>query len=225
MTHNQHLMGILPGGPNSGFSGKAGSYVGYYRMGKWIIRGLPRLSPKNKIGSADQNLHRSRFTQIQHFLKPIIPFIQMGFNLEAKRRGNTAHNSATSWNLLNAFNENDELDYAKTRVSLGLLPGAEEASARFEDGKIIFTWRDNSVHTQSSGIVVPRTNDTVMLLALNTEETWVEMTRSGAPRSAGIDSLTLPDYPNTQWHTWIAFISDDRVKISNSEYLGRVTIG
>ncbi|MDO8993763.1 hypothetical protein [Daejeonella sp.] len=32
-------MAILSGGPNSGFSGKAGSVVGYYRMGKWVIRG------------------------------------------------------------------------------------------------------------------------------------------------------------------------------------------
>ncbi|HQS07076.1 MAG TPA: DUF6266 family protein, partial [Daejeonella sp.] len=80
-------MAILSGGPNSGFSGKAGSVVGYYRMGKWVIRGLPRLSTKNKKGSALQNVHRNRFIQVQQFLKPISGFIRIGFNLEAKQRG------------------------------------------------------------------------------------------------------------------------------------------
>ena len=221
-THLQIHMGILPGGPNSGFSGKAGSYIGYYRLGKWVIRGIPKLSAKNKIGSADQNANRSRFTQVQHFLKPIIPFIQMGFQQEARRKGNTAHNSASSWNLLNSFDENGQLDFARTRVSLGSLPGAEEATARFEDGKIVFTWANNSVYTRSSGMVVPRETDTVMLLAYNVKLPYIYITRSGARRSAENDSLAVSSAIKDEWHTWIAFITDDRENVSNSEYLGVV---
>lgn len=219
-------MGILSGGPNSGFSGKAGSVVGYYRLGKWVIRGLPKLSPKNKVGSADQNVHRSRFTQVQHFLKPILHFIRVGFNLEARRKGNTAHNSATSWNMLNAFDENGKLDYTKTRVSLGLLGGAEEAAARFEDGSIIITWRDNS-DPKVSRSIVPEKSDQVMLLAYHLESGEIVQMLSGARRSACREILEIPSDISAdaiEWHIWIAFISDNRENISNSEYLGVVNV-
>ncbi len=219
-------MAILSGGPNSGFSGKAGSVVGYYRLGKWIIRGLPRESPRNKKGSAKQNVRRSRFTQIQRFLKPIIPFIRVGFNLEARKNGNTAHNSATSWNLLHAFNEIGELDYSKTRVSMGLLGGAEEAAVHFEDRNIIFTWRDNS-DPRVSRSIVPEESDQVMLLAYHTQSGEIVQMLSGARRSACWEALEIPSdiaLEASEWHTWIAFISDDRMSISNSEYLGLVKL-
>lgn len=217
-------MAILSGGPNSGFSGKAGSYVGYYRMGKWVIRGLPRLSPKNKKGSVKQNISRSRFTEIQHFLRPIIPVIRVGFNLEAKRKGNTAHNSAKSWNMLHAFDENEKLDYSKTRISSGLLTGAEDAVASYKDGDITFTWRDNSISTSSSTLV-PRHTDQVMLLAYDSATQQTVYMPSGARRSACSEILKVSSEPhprNLQWHTWIAFIADDRRSISNSKYLGLV---
>ncbi|SKB30948.1 DUF6266 family protein [Daejeonella lutea] len=216
-------MGILSGGPNSGFSGKAGSFVGYYRLGKWVIRGIPRLSAKNKKGSPDQKVSRSRFTQVQSFLKHIMPFIRIGFHLEARRKGNTAHNSASSWNLLNAFNDNGELDYSKTRVSSGILEGAQNASAQHVDGKIIFTWDDNSSYTDSGKRIVPEWLDQVMLLAYQVKYPSMVMISSGARRSAGSDSLEIPGVKG-EWHTWIAFVSDDRQYISNSEYLGIVNI-
>lgn len=216
-------MGILSGGPNSGFSGKAGSYVGYYRLGKWVIRGIPRLSAKNKTGSPDQKVSRSRFTQVQYFLQHIMPFIRIGFHLEARRKGNTAHNSASSWNLLNAFNENGELDYSKTRVSSGILTGAQNASVQHVDRKIIFTWDDNSIYTDAGKSLVPKPLDQVMLLAYQVKYPCIRMVSSGARRSAGNDSLELPAVKG-EWHTWIAFISDDRQNISNSEYLGVVNV-
>jgi len=217
-------MAILSGGPNSGFSGKAGSVVGYYRMGKWVIRGLPRLSPKNRKGSAMQNIYRSRFTAIQDFLQPIIAVIRVGFNLEAKQKGNTAHNSAKSWNMLHAFEENGELDYSKTRISSGLLTGAEDAAANFKDGKIIFTWRDNSEGI-ASRILLPRRSDQVLVLAydISTKQTIYRL--SGARRSTCSETLDVLEELRPgidKWHTWIAFIADDRNSVSNSKYLGLV---
>lgn len=50
---------------------------------------------------------------------------------------------------------------------------------------------------------------------------------SGARRSACCETLklsdNLPAYMD-KWHTWIAFISDNRESISNSKYLGPVEI-
>jgi hypothetical protein len=99
-------MAILANGPNGGFSGKAGSVVGYHLYGKWVIRGLPRPSRKNKIGSPSQKLYRSRFSKMQTFQRPLLGFIRVGFNLEAMLRGNSAINSANSWNMKHGFLEN-----------------------------------------------------------------------------------------------------------------------
>jgi len=216
-------MAILSGGPNSGFSGKAGSVVGYYRMGKWVIRGLPRLSAKNKKGSALQNVHRNRFTQMQRFLQPLHFFIRVGFNLEARRRGNTPFNSANSYHLLHAFDENGELDYSKTRVSSGVLTGAEGASVIYQDGEFIFTWSNNSLADSDSRAYLQSDDDQVMLLIYNIKGRWAGGLLSGARRSVCRDILQCEAKISVEeWHAWIAFISDDRERISNSEYLGIV---
>ena len=216
-------MAILSGGPNSGFSGKAGSVIGYYRMGKWVIRGLPRLSRKNKKGSALQNVHRNRFIQVQQFLKPISGFIRIGFNLEAKQRGNTPYNSANSYLLLHAFDENGLLDYSKTKVTSGLLPGAEDAAVFYQDGEFIFTWSDHSLNPPYSRAIQPKKDDQVMLLIYNIKDKQIDGISSGARRSECREVLKLQaKLPEEEWHAWIAFISDDRESISNSEYLGIV---
>ena len=47
-------MAIIKEGINGGFTGKAGAVVGYYRLGQWVIRGIPKTSKKNKEGTAAQ---------------------------------------------------------------------------------------------------------------------------------------------------------------------------
>lgn len=214
-------MAILNSGPNGGFSGKAGSVVGYYRYGKWVIRGLPRYSPKNKAGSAEQNKYRSRFSKIQAFLKPILPFIRVGFNLEAKRNGNSAHNSAKSWNMLNAFNEDGEIDYTAFRFSMGDLPGAVDAAVDEGENQLIFTWRDNSKDAGSEWIF--REDDQVMILICDTKTNISFGIMSGARRSSEREVIAIERFKNaTDHHMWISFISDDRQLIANSCYVGMV---
>ena len=216
-------MAILSGGPNSGFSGKAGSVVGYYRMGKWVIRGLPRFSEKNKKGSTLQNVHRNRFTRMQQFLKPLHFFTRTGFNLEARQRGNTPFNAANSYNLLHAFDENGELDYSKTRVSSGVLTVAGDASVTYQDGEFIFTWSDNSLPDSHPLVNQRSDDDQVMLLIYNIKDGMAGGLLSGARRSDCREVLKYQaEMPKEEWHAWIAFISDDRARISNSEYLGIV---
>jgi hypothetical protein len=214
-------MGILPHGPNGGFIGKAGGYIGYYQYGKWIIRGRPKLSRKNKKGSVDQKACRSRFSKMQYFLGPITPFIRVGFNLESKRNNNSAHNSAKSWNMLNAFHENGEIDYSAFRFSAGSLPGAADAAVEVDGSQLIFTWRDNSDEGFSQGKDDRREDDQVMILIYNIAANDVWGTKSGARRSEcrevmKVRTLEAP----IKYHTWISFIADNRLSIANSIYTG-----
>lgn len=216
-------MAILNGGPNGGFSGKAGSVVGYYQYGQWIIRGLPKHSPKNKKGSVNQNIYRSKFSKMQDFLKPILHFIRVGFNLEAKRNANSAHNSAKSWNMLNAFNEDGEINYASFRFSMGNLPGAVDAAIEEEDDQLIISWKDNSADNDEDRYL--REDDQVMIMVYDTETKVSFGTVSGARRSAGQEVVKIFRFKNNlEHHIWISFISDDRQRIANSTYVGMVKL-
>ena len=216
-------MAILNGGPNSGFSGKAGSVVGYYQYGKWVIRGLPRYSKKNKKGSVKQNICRSRFSKMQSFLKPLLQFIHVGFKLEAERNGNSAHNSAKSWNMLHAFNEEGEINYSDFRISMGDLPGAVDVGIELNEEQLIISWRDNSKENDPPTDWPKREEDQVIILLYDTAANIAYGTMSGARRSEEKHLFNIGDnkFP-ADHHIWISFISDDRQSISNSSYNGMI---
>ncbi|WP_276361570.1 DUF6266 family protein [Daejeonella sp. H1SJ63] len=216
-------MAILNGGSNGGFSGKAGSVVGYFQYGQWRIRGLPKYSAKNRKGSTNQNICRSRFSKMQDFLGPVLPFIRIGFNLEAKRNHNSAHNSAKSWNMLNAFNEEGEIDYTAFRFSMGNLPGAEDAAIEEQEDQRIISWRDNSGDTGEDGDL--REDDQVMIMIYDRETRASFGPMSGARRSAGHEIVKIERSRHLiEHHIWISFISDDRQRIANSRYVGMVKL-
>ncbi|WP_293299631.1 DUF6266 family protein [Pedobacter sp. UBA4863] len=112
-------MAIIENGINGGLTGTVGTVTGYYLHGKYAIRSKRKTSKKNKIGSATQKAARSRFTIMQQFLKPIVGFVRIGFNMKSKKRMMTANNVAKSYNMLNSQNANGAIDYAKVCLTYG----------------------------------------------------------------------------------------------------------
>lgn len=214
-------MAILNGGVNGGFSGKAGSVVGYYMYGKWIIRGLPKLSPKNKKGSIKQNLARSRFTSMQHFLGPVLYFIRVGFNLLSKENNNSAYNSAKSYNMLNAMDGDGTIQYAQICLTHGTLTGVEGATVEKDDVGFHFSWTNNSNNYGSRKTNDASDDDQVMLVAYDVLGKQATFITSGARREVGKESLLLGEsYKGKEVHLWISFIADNRDCIAISTYLG-----
>jgi hypothetical protein len=210
-------MAIVTGGINGPFKGKVGSVYGYTMMGKNIIKSARRKTAKNKRGSVAQNASRSKFTKMQEFLRPILPFIRVGFNMAAHAKQMSAHNAAKSYNMLNAFSAEGEIDYSKVLVSFGNLPSPLTAKVETDDTGLHFSWTND---VDSIGI---RTNDQVMLLAYNPKLKSSKYMLSGARRTAEKESLAIWEgSKGQQFHTWIAFISDDRQQISMSMYLGEI---
>ncbi len=218
-------MAVISNGINGGFSGKAGTVVGYYRLGKWVIRALPRKSNKNKKGSVNQNISRSRFTKMQHFLSPILDFVRVGFNMEGRSKQMTSHNAAKSYNMLHAFTPEGEVDFSKILVSSGNLPGALDAIVQKDDTGLHFSWADNS------GEQGAESRDQVMLLAYDDmffesdghKKPKAYMMLSGARRKTKMETLEIaPISIGHTLHTYIAFISDDREHISTSTYVGEI---
>ncbi len=210
-------MAVITGGINGGFSGKAGSVVGYYSMGKWIIRGLPKPSKKNKRGTPKQKECRSKFTKTQQFLAHIVPFIRVGYNMYGRVNNITAHNAAKSYIMLNAFKPEGEIDYSKVLVTYGNIPSALDATVQQDDTGLHFSWTDNSKEKNA------QSDDQVMLLAYDVKNGIVKATLSGARRKSGKEFLEISKAQKIQnFQVYIAFISDDREQISMSEYLGEV---
>ncbi|RDC54233.1 hypothetical protein DU508_22350 [Pedobacter chinensis] len=210
-------MAILNDGVNGGFTGKVGSVIGYQLNGKWVIKGLPKSSKKNKKGTADQNKCRSKFTLMQHFLAATLGFVRVGFHLEAKAKRMSAHNAAKSYNMLHAFNQNNQIDYSKIRLSHGNLLGAEEPQVLAEEHGLRFTWNKQQLSNHQSAY------DQVMLLAFNEESNMTYYMLSGAKRKTETEMLEINEHEKGKtFHTWISFIADDRENISNSVYAGSI---
>jgi hypothetical protein len=119
--------------------------------------------------------------------------------------------------MLNAFNAVGELDYAKVLTSFGKLPGAVSPTVTRDAVGIHFTWENNSEDKWAD------TDDQVMLLAYDPANNLAYGITSGARRQAKMETLELHPLVGAQeLHTWIAFISDDRERVSISSYLGIV---
>jgi hypothetical protein len=212
-------MAIVTGSAMGFFKGKMGNAVSYQLHGKNVVRALPSKSAKNKRGSLTQNLNRSRFTKMQEFLQPILHFIRVGFNMEAKSKQMSAHNAAKSYNMLNAFSPEGEIEYAKVLVSFGNLDGVIDPTVVQDDAGLHFSWKNNSV----SHLV--HDDDQVMLLAYRPKDGFAEMRLSGARRNEGHETLGIDGFnKGDEIHTWMAFISDDRQKISMSTYVAAITV-
>ncbi|RZJ70159.1 MAG: hypothetical protein EOO47_23625 [Flavobacterium sp.] len=208
-------MATLDNGINGGFRGKVGSIIGYSLHGKWVIKGLPRLSAKNKKGTPAQNACRNAFTKMQSFLSPVIDYVRIGFNLEAKKRQMTAHNVAKSYNMRNAQDADGTIDCAKVCLTFGNLPGVENLVIAKDDFGFHFTWSDNSKPNYKLR------DDQVMILAYEVNNTIIYPIKSGARRAHCRESLAIPDKEKgKEFHIWVSFIADDRESISMSFYAG-----
>ena len=210
-------MAILNDGINGGFRGKVGTVVGYELNGKWVIRKLPKLSKKNKRGTVAQNFQRGKFKKLHLFLDHTFDFIRVGFNLEGKRKGLSAHNAAKSYNLRNAFTPEGEIDYNQVLVASGKLATPLGYTHAGDDIGIHFSWSYDKADAGGHA------RDQVMLLAYSVKKKKSIKLLSGARRSAEKETLEIPKvFKGVTFHTWIAFISDDRESISESRYVGEI---
>lgn len=212
-------MATFKQGINGGFTGKVGSVIGYQLNGKWVMKGLPKPSPKNKKGTVQQKACRSGFTKMQHFLKPLIIFIRVGYNLESKLRMMTVHNAAKSYNMLNALDANGDIDCTKICLTFGSLIGAENPSVVKDDAGLHFRWENNAANNWV------RENDQVMVIAYNVIAQRAYFKLSGARRSDGMETIEIPAFEkDNELHTWISFIADNRQSIAMSSYTGNIII-
>ncbi|WP_019038498.1 DUF6266 family protein [Psychroflexus tropicus] len=211
-------MGKISQGVLGGFSGKVGNIVG----GTWKGIDYMRIKPANvsnprTAGQVDQ---RSKFTITLRFLQTMTDFLRVGFKLYANKM--TQFNAAMSYNLNNAITgtyPNFSVDYANALVSRGGLTEALNGAVSSSGGLVEFTWDDNS------GSGSAQATDKALLVVYNATKDQAIYDTAGAARSATSQNLAMPnDFIGDDVEAFIGFISDDGKEVSDSIYIGSVTV-
>ena len=211
-------MGTIKQGILGGFSGKVGTVVGGTWKGIHYMRSLPT-SVRNPRTEA-QVMQRTKFMVTIDFLKPITPFIRVGFKNYASRQ--TAFNAAMSYNVKNAVTgvfPDYEMDYSNILVSRGSLLPAENADAVAAERSLNFPWRDNS------GVSNATETDQAMALVYNGTKGESVFSTTTGDRSSGSATLNVPEnWIGDTVEVYLGFISENGSLVANSVYLGQKTI-
>ncbi len=213
-------MGKIAQGILGGLSGKVGNVIG----GSWKGINYIRIKPASVANPRTQGQvnQRTKFSSVLEFLKPMGEFIKVGYKTTTIKQ--TAFNAAMSYNLKNAITgtaPNFSVDYPNALVSKGSLPGVVNGNAAAGAGsrEVDVTWDDNSTLSDASAF------DLSLILIYNPVKNQAVYTVAGPSRSDGSETLTLPaDFIGDTVYAYLGFISQDSTTVSNSSYLGSLTI-
>lgn len=214
-------MGNFLKGLLGGFSGKVGNVVGSSWKGIDYMRSLPRKYLND--ATEEQLMQRLKFACAVNFVKPMSALVSVGFKNLAKQKI-TGYNVAIQRIILKAITgemPDYSVDYAKVQISEGSLPLAYNAHASsMEAGVVQIAWVNNS--QEESGA---HDDDNAIVLIYNPAKKRYLFNVRGEIRSAEHYDFSVPEnFSNDDVHVYMAFITRDKRLVSNSEYLGTVTV-
>lgn len=211
-------MGRLNNGPNGGFSGKAGSYIGYNWKGGSYIRGLPRIT-KDREPTPAQVAARAKFAYLYMWLKKIPGLVAMTFrSYSPKMTGMMASYSCNAGNVIGEYPD-FQINFPAFMISHGELSGADNPTVSCKKNcTLTYKWEWLSGYKKASSL------DNCLLLAIIPESksiyTGIESTRMKGTAKLPIHKMELGRVAEV----YLAFMSIDRLKCSKSQYLGQVVL-
>ena len=204
-------MGTIKQGILGGFSGKVGTVVGSSWKGLSYMRGQAQ-SVKNPR-TAKQMAQRDKFALA-------LSFIKVGFKTYAVHQ--SEFNAAMSYTLKNAIKgtyPSFTIDYAQAMVSRGSLAKPLNIQKQNNDNEIAVSWQDNS------GTANALDTDFAMIMAYNADKQEAVYDMTSTCRGDEGSSLRYPsDWVGDTVHVYLAFVSEDGTLVSDSEYVGSMTI-
>jgi hypothetical protein len=209
--------------------GKIANMVGYERMGVPSIKIKKKKTKKKAVRSDAQKAVNLRFKIAKGFASDVDEFISVGYQLDVAGTTRIPENAATSQLINEAMigvYPEIKLDYSKVKLSKGQLPAPVNAAVKLENGILKFTW------DVDPDCDYKLNRDQVMLLAYKPANRNSNFLLSGARRNEGAEELKVSIRATNQGSShkdefievYMAFISDDRKSISDSVYVGRVTV-
>jgi hypothetical protein len=212
-------MATITQGITGPFIGKVGPVVGYISRGKAIMRSRPKVI-KSREPSLLQHQQHAKFSLMNRFLKPIIPFLN-----KTKKTVDidlTGYNKAFSYNVKNAIAGTYPdlmIDYNMVLLTRGDLPNVKSAQTEsMSSGQIAFHWTDNS------GTGLARFDDKSFVAVYCKDlNDWI-YGLDLAERSAGSYLLDVAKFSGQTVQAYIGFLSSDGKEVSDSLHVGQLQI-
>jgi hypothetical protein len=162
--------------------------------------------------------YRQKFELVSDFVS------SLQFVLAATDRSNTSTPFLwyhTVWNIMaKAFliHPVPGIIYEKVPISRGVLWNTHKAEAKASSTSLIFKWSNDS------GTGNARPTDRCIVVAYCETLNKCLFSAEGIERRARKATLAVPEFRGHAVHTWLAFMSADGKKASNSVYSGQVMI-
>ena len=212
-------MGKFIKGIHGGVSGKVGNVIGSHWKDIDYWRSLARKS--NKPATQKQVDVRYIFEMVRKFCKPVSALIKLGF---ASAKSQTPFNAALAYNISNAvtgLSPNFTIDFDKVVFSTGPLEKPEGTSAfALTPAKVGASWRE-----KAGTLGEYKATDEAILVIYNTAQKNFVMVENAAVRSDLEASVTMPaDFVGEDVHVWLVFREVGTNRLSNSVYMGMVTV-
>lgn len=211
-------MAIAKDGINGPFSGKIGSIVGYMWKGRLVMRAMPKKTKKKP--SILQLANRQRMAVTQRFLKHIVRILRKGFAEIADEKNITPYMAATSYNKLHAIvgeYPNITFNPALAKISMGNLPGVENAHMIKTEEGLLFNWEDNQ-YTKGAD-----DKDRILIVAYDPAPPLFHYIVGGAYRDKKEEFLSMKNMPSGTYEIYMAFITLEGDKTSDSIHIGTIT--
>jgi hypothetical protein len=219
-------MGKIKQGILGPVAGKIGNVVGGSWKGVDYLRSIPAsvTNPRTIL----QLSQRSRFLVMMRFLRPMLPFLKLGFKSMATRM--STFNAAMSYNVRHAVSgvfPDMDVQYEQVMVSRGNLPGVlitglDSPAA----GEILVSWDGDSDYSNADP------TDRVMVLVYNQNRHDVRYSFDAGSRETGNATFYLPlGWTGDRVHVWLVVTNlpdlvspGNASSISNSVYAGTVKL-
>lgn len=210
-------MGQIKNGVLGGFSGKAGSVIGYIVRGKSYIRGVSNKKPKKP--TIAQLASRARFKMLQEWRSRYTLLFATTFKSHTHERSaqNAAH--ALNAHIVKGEYPNFEIDPAEILISSGTLPGLANLTMHLDDQlQLNFSW--DMIYEKKG----EQHRDVLALLVQYEDEmNFYEATTTAAIRADEKLTYKLKHaQEKISAHVYITVLSDDRERAANSRYMGKI---
>jgi hypothetical protein len=210
-------MARLTNGINGPLKGKVGSVIASSMNGVEYLKGQHKKRTK-KVSKKELG-NRKKFTATQAWLKPLLHFLRDGYkNYSPTVYGFVAAKSYLHKNALRQDETGFDILPELMKVSYGTLPLSNNLQVKqLNEKELEFTWDTTCPQGADP-------DDQVMLLAYNDIDHLAFFTTTGQFRKTGKDTLSIEGKAGQRFHVYMAFSAADRLRQSDSVYLGEIVV-
>jgi len=210
-------MATVGGSNQPQYRGKLGGVV-YYLLNDVLV--ARTIGVNNNPPSPMQRAGWMATKIVSVFLKPLKSFINIGYELIAKKRKTNQYNEVYTYLRKNAVKgtyPDLEIDYEKVLLTSGKMPLPPNPMVVVTESGLSFTW------DQEGEVRGAHWTDQVMLVAYFPVLNQAIYLTAGARRNQGAEQLPLTGIAHGyEVHTYFSFIADDRMRIATSIYTGKL---